>query len=167
MVVDEPAHSSDPRRTPEVNVDDFATAKSLVEEALKKIGVDPDAVRGKDAPDVASWAVKRGSAQVLVSLARREPNKQVFLRVVSPVVTLPEPGKREPLYVRCLELNANGLGNCAFGIVGERIVALSERPTEGLDQNEVEQIVRQVAAVADTYDDRLSQEFGGKRASDK
>ena len=148
-------------------MDDFATAKGLVNDALKKIGVDPDAVRAKDADDVASWTLKRGSAQILVSLARREPNHAVFLRVVSPVMTMPEPGKREPLFVRLLELNANGLGNCAFGIVGERIVALSERPTEGLDAAEVEQIVRQVAAVADTYDDRLVQEFGGKRASDK
>jgi len=148
-------------------VDDFSTAKGLVVDALKKIGVDPDAVRGKDAPDVASWTVKRGSAQVLVSLARRDPDRHIFLRVVSPVMTLPDPGKREPFFVRLLELNANGLGNCAFGMVGERFVALSERPTEGLDQAEVEQIVRQVAAVADTYDDRLVNEFGGKRASDK
>jgi len=147
-------------------VDDFAAAKSLVDGALKKLGMDPDAVRGKDAPDVASWTIKRGSAQILVGLARREPNRAVFLRVVSPVITLPEAGKREPLYVRLLELNANGLGNCSFGIVGERVVALSERPTEGLDAGEVEQIVRQVAAVADTYDDRLVQEFGGRRASD-
>ena len=148
-------------------MDDFATAKGLVDEALKKIGVDPDTVRGKDAPDVASWTLKRGSAQILVGLARREPNRAVFLRVVSPVMTFPDADKREPLFVRLLELNANGLGNCAFGIVGERIVALSERPAEGLDSGEVEQIVRQVAAVADTYDDRLVQEFGGKRASDK
>ena len=146
---------------------DFATAKSLVDEALKKIGVDPDAVRGKDAPDVASWSLKRGSAQVLVGLARREPNRQMCLRVVSPVMTMPEAGKREALYVRLLELNANGLGNSAFGKIGERIVALSERPTEGLDVGEIEQIVRQVAAVADTFDDKLVAEFGGARASDK
>jgi hypothetical protein len=147
-------------------VDDFATAKSTVDLALKKIGVDPDAVRGKDAPDVASWTLKRGSAHILVSLTRREPNRGVFLRVVSPVMTLPDASKRETLYVKLLELNANGLGNCAFGVIGERIVALSERPAEGLDEGEVEQIVRQVSAVADTYDDRLVAEFGGKRASD-
>jgi hypothetical protein len=151
----------------EVPVNDFATAKALVENALKEIGVDPDGVRAKDAPDVASWTLKRGSAQILVGLARREPLKAVFLRVVSPVIAVPEAGKREALFVHLLELNANGLGNCAFGIVGERIVALSERPAEGMDAGEVEQIVRQVAAVADTYDDRLAQEFGGKRASDK
>jgi len=148
-------------------VDDFATAKGLVDEALKKIGVDPDTVRGKDAPDVASWTLKRGSAQILVAVARRDPDRAVFLRVVSPVMTFPDASKREALFVRLLELNANGLGNCAFGIVGERIVALSERPAEGLDVGEVEQIVRQVSAVADTYDDRLVGEFGGKRASDK
>jgi hypothetical protein len=116
--------------------------------------------------DVASWTVKRGSAQILVALARRDPNRQIFLRVVSPVMTMPEPEKREALYVRLLELNANGLGNSAFGKIGERIVALSERPTEGLDQGEVEQIIRQVSAVADTFDDKLVADFGGARASD-
>jgi hypothetical protein len=148
-------------------VDDFAGAKGLVDEALKKIGVDPDAVRGKDAPDVASWSVKRGSAQILIALARRDPNRQIFLRVVSPVMTMPDAAKREPLFVRLLELNANGLGNSAFGKIGERIVALSERPTEGLDLGEVEQIIKQVSAVADTFDDRLVAEFGGARASDQ
>jgi len=44
---------------------------------------------------------------------------------------------------------------------------VSERPAEGLDPNEVEQMIRHLSAVADTYDDRLVKEFGGKRASDK
>ena len=34
------------------------------------------------------------------------------------------------------------------------------------DKEEAEQIVRHLAAVADTYDDRLVKEFGGTRASD-
>jgi hypothetical protein len=43
---------------------------------------------------------------------------------------------------------------------------VSERPAEGLDESECEQIVRHLAAVADTYDDKLVKEFGGARASD-
>ena len=76
-------------------------------------------------------------------------------------------GDRGPLLKRLLELNAGGLANAAFGIIGDRVVAVSERPAEGLDASEIEQMIRHLSAVADTYDDRLVKEFGGKRASDK
>jgi hypothetical protein len=52
------------------------------------------------------------------------------------------------------------MANAAFGLLGERIVAVSERPTVGLDEGEVEQMIRHLAAVADTFDDRLEKEFG-------
>jgi hypothetical protein len=81
-------------------------------------------------------------------------------------MTLPEALTREALFVRLLELNGKGLANCAFGLIGDRIVVVSERPAEGLDTNEAGQIIRHLAAVADTYDDRLVKEFGGTRASD-
>jgi hypothetical protein len=85
---------------------------------------------------------------------------------VSPVLTLPSDGL-EALFRHLLELNAAGLANAAFGLVDQRIVAVSERPTEDLQDAEVEQMIRHLAAVADTYDDRLKKQFGGDRASDK
>ena len=153
---------------------DLAPAKQLVESAITKLGVDPVTVRAKDTSDQASWTLKRGSASLLVTVINRPGagrtvagETPLTLRVVSPVMSIPDAAKRLPLFVKLLELNANGLGNCAFGLVGDRVVALSERPVAGLDAGEVEQIVRQVAAVADTYDDKLVNEFGGVRASDK
>ncbi len=145
---------------------DLASAKDLVEIAVRDLGVDPAAVRAKDTPEQASWTLKRGSASVLVTLVLRQ--QLLTLRIVSPVLVLPPLLEgRLALFTHVLELNANGLGNCAFGLVGDRLVALSERPVEGLDSREIEQIIRQVAAVADTYDDRLAKDFGAVRASDK
>ena len=144
---------------------DLASAKELVETAITGLGLDPATVRAKDTPEQSSWTLKRGSASLLVTCVKRQD--VLTLRVVSPVLLLPDADARLPLFTRVLELNANGLGNCAFGLVGDRIVALSERPVEGLDPKEIEQIIRQVAAVADTYDDRLVKDFGGQRASDK
>jgi hypothetical protein len=80
---------------------------------------------------------------------------------------VPAEGNREALYKRLLELNASGLANAAFALLNDKVVAVSERPAENLDPGEVEQMVRHLSAVADTYDDRLVKEFGGKRASDK
>jgi hypothetical protein len=148
-------------------VEDFDRAKDLVEQTIRTLGLDPAASRAKDAPTTCSWTLQRGSAAILVNLTYRKEDNNLYLRVVSPVSTLPEASRREALFTRLLELNGSGLANCAFGLIGDRVVLVSERPAEGLDPEEVEQIIRHLGAVADTYDDRLVKEFGGRRASDK
>jgi hypothetical protein len=147
-------------------VDEFVRAKELVEASIKTLGIDPIAARAKDAPTTVSWTFQRGSAAILVNLTRRKEDENLYFRVVSPVMTLPDAVTREALFVRLLELNGKGLANCAFGLIGDRVVVVSERPVKGLDGEEAEQIIRPLAAVADTYDDRLVKEFGGARASD-
>ncbi len=144
---------------------DFENAKRLVEAAIRKIGLDPSTARTPSAgSDQAAWTLKRGSASVLVAVTRRDDEGVTYLRVASPVATLPaDPGKHEPLLRKLLELNASGLANAAFGLLGDRVVVVSERPTAGLDEGEVEQMVRHLAAVADTFDDRLEREFGATR----
>jgi hypothetical protein len=144
----------------------FESTKATVEATLKKLGLDPAQARVKQTDDQVSYTLQRGSASVLVTVVHRPEQKAVFLRVASPVL-IPGEDKHEALYKRLLELNAAGLSNAAFGLLGGKVVAVSERPAEGLDAHEVEQVIRHLSAVADTYDDRLVKEFGGKRASDK
>lgn len=143
---------------------DLDRARQLVEATLTRLGLDPAASRVKDEAAHVAWTAKRGSASVLLGVLMREGVPH--LRVVAPVL-YPDPAKKEALYTRLLELNAGGLAHCAFGLSGDRVVAVHERPAAGLDEGEVEHIIRQVSAVADTFDDRLVSEFGGKRASDK
>jgi hypothetical protein len=151
--------------------DDFLGTKALIEAAIQTLGVSPASARAKEGDGHASWTLQRGSAAILIAVATRETGQggesAIFLRVISPVMTLPEPAKREALYRHILELNAQGLANAAFGLVNERIVAVSERPARDLQSEEVVQMVRHLAAVADTYDNRLVKAFGGKLASDK
>jgi anti-sigma factor RsiW len=100
-----------------------------------------------------------------VTVTYQESEDVTYLRVVSPVVTLPTDAENQAALVRrVLELNAGGLANAAFGLVGDRVVAVSERPTAGLGAEEVEQTVRHLAAVADTFDDRFEKEFGATKA---
>jgi hypothetical protein len=143
---------------------DRTEAKKLVEEALRKFGVDPASVNVKDEPAQSVWSLKRGSAAVLVSLFAR--GEKDALRIVAPVVYFDEARKND-LFPRLLELNTEGLQSCAFGLVKDLVICVGERPLAGLDLAEVEHIIEHVAAVADTYDDRLVAEFGGRRASDK
>ena len=145
----------------------FARTKGLVEGAIRRFGVEAKHVRAKDDETQASWTLTRGSALVLVAVVKRPEQKAVYLRVLSPVMTLPEEAMHRALFHRLLELNANGLLNSSFGLLDERVVVVSERPASGLDSDEVEQIIKHASAVADTYDDRLVLEFGGKRASDR
>jgi hypothetical protein len=145
---------------------DFETAKKLVVETIRKLGLDPDGCKAPSASDTqAAWTLKRGSASVLVTVTFHEDEDTAYLRVASPVVKLPaDVEKHGPLLRRLLEINAGGLANAAFGLVDDRVVAVSERPTDGLDASEVEQMVRHLAAVADTFDDRLEKEFGASKA---
>ncbi len=144
---------------------DFENAKKLVEDTIRKLGLDPATMRAQQSDTQAVWTLKRGSASVLVTVTKHDDEETTYLRIASPVVSLPaDAGKQAALFRRVLELNAAGLANAAFGLVGDRIVAVCERPTEGLGPEEVEQSVRHLAAVADTFDDRLAKEFGATKA---
>ena len=152
--------------SPEEVAKQFETAKTLVEEVIVKLGLEPAKLRGTATPALSTWTIQRGSAAILVSVAKSDRGDEAFLRAISPIMTLPPDGKVPALFRRLLELNGHGLANAAFGIISDRIVVKSERPTAFLDGAEVEQIILHLSAVADTYDDRLVKEFGGERASD-
>ena len=144
---------------------DFDKAKELVEATIAKLGLDPVGTRAPCANDAqAVWAFKRGSASVLLTVTHHEDEDVSYLRICSPVVTLPTEGVNQvALLRRLLELNAGGLANAAFGLMGDKVVAVSERPAADLDAGEVEQSVRHLAALSDTFDDRLAKEFGATK----
>src|SRR4051812_30052037 len=132
---------------PPENLDaEFKRARELVEQTLARLGLDPAQTQRKSGTSLASWAFKRGSAAVLVTIAKSDRGDAVHLRAASPVMTLPSPENHLPLFRRLLELNAQGLVNVAFALAGTEVVVASERPTEGLDIGEVEQIVRHLSA---------------------
>jgi hypothetical protein len=144
---------------------DFANAAKLVEETIRKLGLDPTTCHAQSSDTTVSWTLKRGSASVLVTVATYEQENATYLRVASPVVVLPaDPATQAACMRKLLELNAAGLANAAFALSGDRVLAVSERPVAGLDAQEVEQIVRHLSAVADTFDDRLAKEFGATKA---
>ncbi len=152
--------------SPEEVAAEFDTARRLVEEVVLRLGLDPAKVRGENLPNRVSWAIQRGSAIIQVSVTKSDRGDSASLSAISPIMSLPPEAKHLALFRRLLELNGHGLVNAAFGLLGDRIVVKSERPTAFLDSAEVEQIILHLSAVADTFDDRLVQEFGGQRASD-
>jgi len=145
---------------------ELARTRKLVEEVVAGLGVDPKVALKKDGAEGTTWTLQRGSAPIIITLGSRQtgPDGALhgYLRVVSPVLTLAEKGPHEALFRHVLSLNAAGLSNAAFGLIDDRVVAVSERPTDCLQSNEIDQMVRHLAAVADTYDDRLMSQFGGR-----
>lgn len=142
-------------------------AREIVEQALTTLGLVPAEVLVSKPEAPPAWTLKRGSAKVAIALVTREAMDTTaqHLRVVAPVIVYAEE-TREALFLHLLKLNAAGLSWCAFGILGDSVVVVAERPTEDLEAREVVHTVRQVAALADTFDDRLVAEFGGKRSCD-
>lgn len=157
-MADEPAATTDT---------EIERATTLVEEAVKRLGLDPAAVRMPPPPGVEkAWSLMRGSAGVAVFLrAAKEGENSPWLRVVSPIVKV-DPAKEVELYKRLLELNAQGLGAVAFGLVQDRVVVVAERRTLDLEPAELEHLVNRVGVVGDHYDDQLITRFGGSRVSD-
>jgi len=142
----------------------FEEVRALLESVVKKLGLDPKTVERSSDTAHVTYAVKRGSANVVISTGLADGVR--FVRVAAPVMIPPddEP-KRNALFKRLLELNAVGLSNAAFGLLDGRVIVSSERPALALQDVEIEQMVRHLAAVADTFDDKLVAEFGGTRGA--
>ncbi|MEZ4409050.1 MAG: YbjN domain-containing protein [Polyangiales bacterium] len=146
---------------------EVARAVKLVEGVIEGLGLDPSRLR-VEVPGEHShgWSLMRGSAPVAVFIrAPRENEDSPLLRVVAPIVKI-DPASEGALHKRLLELNAHGLGPCAFGVLHDRVVVVAERRTTDLEPAEVGHLIQHVGAVGDHYDDQLIQSFGGTRIGD-
>ncbi|MFO0548173.1 MAG: YbjN domain-containing protein [Polyangiaceae bacterium] len=144
--------------------------RKIVEAVFTKLGLKAESLLVSEASDRVVYQLRRGSADVLVVLAEDgegDAPSRGYVRIVAPVmVPPPDDDVRLRLFERLLSLNASGLHNAAFGFHEGKVIVVSERPSAHLEVGEVEQMVKHLSAVADTFDDRLVKEFGGKRASD-
>ena len=128
-----------------------------VEQILLGVGVDPQQAR-MNLQDGFGWSFRRGSATIEVYVSQQEGAG--YLQVLSPIIHLPM-NNLLPLYRRLLELNLQ-LTNAALGVHLDVVYVFSERPLEGLDAVEANNIITLVAGYADELDDKLVGEFGGR-----
>ncbi len=143
-----------------------AVAK-MVEEVIGELGLAPVENRLQTESGNPAWGLMKGSAQVFVFInpgaAEDDFNS---IQVIAPVVTLPPPGGQLALFRHLLELNARELTGAAFGVKGDTIVLTVDRSTQDLNRSEVKDMILRVGYYADTYDDALVSQFGGRRHSD-
>jgi hypothetical protein len=143
--------------------DALPVTTQLLEGVLRRLGLDPAAAKVRQDETTIAWGIMRGSAQVLLAAATSD--KGTWVRVVAPVVKLPKESDRLAFFARLLDLNAKAMRNAAFGVLNDDVVIVSERPAQGLDAGEVEQILKHVGAAADYYDDLFAKEYGLAKSS--
>jgi hypothetical protein len=145
--------------------DHASSALALVEAAIRKLGIDPATAKIPGDSTTAAFALRRGSARVVVAVHKTAQGG--VLRVVAPVVRVPgDAAHAAGLFRRALELNGREIHGSAFGIFGDDLVAIAERSLVDLQASEVEAAIRGVGATADKWDDALAKEFATKRSSD-
>jgi hypothetical protein len=128
-----------------------------VEQILAAASIDPTRSRMQTESGYG-WAFQRGSARIEVYVS--EQDGVGYIQVLAPLLHLPINGLL-PLYRRLLELNLQ-LTNAALGVYLDVVYVFNERPLQGLDGDEANQIINLVAAYADDLDDKLIAEFGGR-----
>jgi hypothetical protein len=115
--------------------------------------------------DDALYVIKQGSAYVMISVVPWGDNQAMVRCVAQLVKGIDVDG---PLAKQLLELNAH----LRFGAFGwdpaERTVLFSHTILGGttLDPEELLATLRDVALIADEYDDKLMKKYGGQRMID-
>jgi hypothetical protein len=115
------------------------------------------------AANEVGWWLQEGSAQVYIVVQESEDNSGAVLRISSPIVYIPQQNK-EAFYRRLLDINSN-LSACALATHENIVLVVAQRHTIGLTQDEMDEIVWNVAFVADLLDNKLANEFGAQMYS--
>ncbi|GAB1422589.1 hypothetical protein MASR2M15_28260 [Anaerolineales bacterium] len=129
----------------------------VIEQILNDIGIPVQEARHTSQRGYG-WHITKGSA--LIEIYLNEQANRGYFQVVSPLIHIPASGLL-PLYRRLLELNLQ-IANAALGIYLDVVYIYHERPVEGLNLNEVNEIITSIAVYADDLDNQLVEEFGGR-----
>jgi hypothetical protein len=130
----------------------------MVNHYFRSRGLDPrqQEIAGTDG---LGWWLNEGSARIYI-FVQQAPGGPV-LRITSPIVYLPEQRVTE-FYRHLLDINAN-LTCCALATSEDAVLVVAQRHTLQLDQEELDDMIWNVAYVADLLDDKLVTEFGTRR----
>jgi hypothetical protein len=135
----------------------LAKYAATVEQMLSKVGVDPVEAR-LNTVEGFGWNFRRGSAVIEVYVSQQ--GNRGFFQVLAPIVHIP-PSNLLPLYRHLLELNLQ-LTNASIGVYLDVVYVFNERPLEGLDPVEADNIIKLVAGYADELDNQIADEFGAR-----
>lgn len=127
-----------------------------VEDAFKKLGIDPNDAK---APIQGAWIFKRGSATIRVMLnsTPSSDGEQKTLTMMAYISEIPRRKQRQ-FFRRLLEMNSSFISE-RFEIFDNEIYITASRYLEGLDSDEVVDMMKEISETADFVDDRIKKEF--------
>ncbi len=102
------------------------------------------------------WWLQEGSAKVYVYV--QDTQMGPVIRVTSPINNIPATN-REAFYRKLLDINGN-LSSCSLATHENSVLVVAQRATNNLDQSELDDLIWNVAYVADLLDNKLATEFG-------
>jgi hypothetical protein len=105
------------------------------------------------------WWLNEGSARIYI-FVQDAPGGPV-VRITSPIVYVPQ-SKQAEFFKHLLDINAS-LSCCALATSDDTVLVVAQRHTMQLDQEELDDLIWNVAYVADLLDDKLVTEFGTNR----
>jgi hypothetical protein len=125
----------------------------LIDRVLLRYGMDPTLWT-----DLSGWRhMMIGSAEGFAGVVEWQPEDD-YLVVIAPILDLPENFKHPAEFYRMLlELNYHGTLSAHFSIYEDTLYLGVTRPIRGLDEEEVDEAIRTVMILADSYDDRLKE----------
>jgi len=130
-------------------------AKTMVETYFSRRSLDHREHELKDSGGLGWWLIE-GSAKVYIYV--QDGPQGASLRITSPIVDIPA-ANRELFYRHLLDLNGT-LSSCALSTHENIVLVVAQRPTFGLVQEELDDLVWHVAYVADLLDNKLADEWG-------
>lgn len=114
-----------------------------------------------DACDGYGWWIAERDIKVYVFIQEAlRGTKGMEIRCTSPIVHFPM-ANRDLFSMRLLELNRD-LSWCCLAAFEDVVLVSAQRPIEGLDQEELDNIIWTVSQTANELEDRLSHEFGAR-----
>lgn len=134
-------------------------AVHMVETYFRHRGLDPGKFKLPSAGEFGWW-LREGSAEIYIIVQEGNEELRTILRISSPLVYIPENNK-EQFYRYLLELNSD-LSSCALSVYNDLVLVVSQRPTLGLSQEEMDELVWNAAYVADLLDNKIATNFGAK-----
>jgi hypothetical protein len=130
-------------------------AHALIDDVFRSYGLDPTRLT-----DRYGWRhLALGSVDGIVGVVEWQPDTY-YLAVVVPILQVPaDPEGLAGFYRALLELNHDGTLAAHFSIHENRVFVGLTRPIRGLDEEQVQDAIRAVMIVADSYDEWLKAEL--------
>ena len=127
---------------------------NIVENAITKIGLDPQKTRAREA---GKWSITKANIPVWIEVVFHQSENRAYFQVAAPIMKLPTENW-SAITLDLLETN-NLLYGVAFCVNKGNVFIKTLREAEGLDLNEAHSMIMRVGNYAEFYRKALQKKY--------